>query len=196
MNGVKGRSGRPRAACGTVNGHKGHKRRGEPSCDACAAAWSEAHPPRRPDPEAVERRKAAFRADPTDRRHGTTNGYKNLDCRCQPCRDAWAASMADYYVRHPEQVHAKKMNQRARRGVEVTPREMGLVPVGDVAQMLGITRYTVSRLGLVLALIVGCRHYYRPDEVMPFLVARARAQYGQAIVDLLAAEATSAAVES
>jgi hypothetical protein len=23
-----------------------------------------------------------------DPRHGTTNGYSNLDCRCQPCRDA------------------------------------------------------------------------------------------------------------
>ena len=28
---------------------------------------------------------------PTDPRHGTMNGYCNLKCRCQPCRDAWAA---------------------------------------------------------------------------------------------------------
>jgi hypothetical protein len=28
---------------------------------------------------------------PDDPRHGTTNGYGNLRCRCQPCRDAWAA---------------------------------------------------------------------------------------------------------
>jgi hypothetical protein len=27
-----------------------------------------------------------------DPRHGTTNGYSNLDCRCQPCRDAHAAA--------------------------------------------------------------------------------------------------------
>lgn len=26
-----------------------------------------------------------------DPRHGTPNGYSNLDCRCQPCRDAWNA---------------------------------------------------------------------------------------------------------
>lgn len=26
-----------------------------------------------------------------DPRHGTTNGYTNYACRCQPCRDAWAA---------------------------------------------------------------------------------------------------------
>jgi hypothetical protein len=25
-----------------------------------------------------------------DPRHGTVNGYSNLGCRCQPCRDAWA----------------------------------------------------------------------------------------------------------
>lgn len=25
-----------------------------------------------------------------DPRHGTLNGYTNLNCRCQPCRDAWA----------------------------------------------------------------------------------------------------------
>lgn len=24
-----------------------------------------------------------------DPRHGTVNAYKNLDCRCQPCRSAW-----------------------------------------------------------------------------------------------------------
>jgi hypothetical protein len=29
-----------------------------------------------------------------DPRHGTANGYSNLDCRCVPCRDAWAA----YYL--------------------------------------------------------------------------------------------------
>lgn len=26
-----------------------------------------------------------------DPRHGTANGYGNLKCRCQPCRNAWAA---------------------------------------------------------------------------------------------------------
>jgi hypothetical protein len=28
---------------------------------------------------------------PDDPRHGTVNGYGNLGCRCQPCRDAHAA---------------------------------------------------------------------------------------------------------
>jgi hypothetical protein len=31
---------------------------------------------------------------PDDPRHGTTNGYCNLECRCQPCRDAWAIECA------------------------------------------------------------------------------------------------------
>jgi hypothetical protein len=28
---------------------------------------------------------------PDDPRHGTLNGYSNLKCRCQPCREAWAS---------------------------------------------------------------------------------------------------------
>jgi hypothetical protein len=30
-----------------------------------------------------------------DTRHGTVNGYTNLDCHCQPCKAAWAAKMKD-----------------------------------------------------------------------------------------------------
>lgn len=30
---------------------------------------------------------------PGDPRHGTVNGYGNLGCRCQPCRDANAAEV-------------------------------------------------------------------------------------------------------
>lgn len=32
---------------------------------------------------------------PDDPRHGTVNGYGNLKCRCQPCRDAWSARCKD-----------------------------------------------------------------------------------------------------
>lgn len=35
-----------------------------------------------------DERRAAFAADPTDPRHGTNNGYTNLGCRCDPCKDA------------------------------------------------------------------------------------------------------------
>ncbi len=32
---------------------------------------------------------------PDDPRHGTSNGYKNLHCRCDRCRAAWAAYTAE-----------------------------------------------------------------------------------------------------
>ena len=31
-----------------------------------------------------------------DSRHGSVNGYSNLKCRCQDCRDAHAANMRRY----------------------------------------------------------------------------------------------------
>jgi hypothetical protein len=34
-----------------------------------------------------------------DPRHGTVNGYNNLYCRCQPCRDAWAKDHNEYMHR-------------------------------------------------------------------------------------------------
>jgi hypothetical protein len=41
----------------------------------------------------VKSRGPDFWNDPTDPRHGTTNGYSNLKCRCQPCRDAWGKAV-------------------------------------------------------------------------------------------------------
>lgn len=38
-------------------------------------------------PRNVEKAEA-FRNDLEDPRHGTVNGYSNLGCRCQPCKDA------------------------------------------------------------------------------------------------------------
>lgn len=45
-----------------------------------------------------------------DPRHGTTNGYNNLKCRCQPCRNAWASDVASSKERRsqrpiPNHVH-------------------------------------------------------------------------------------------
>lgn len=45
-----------------------------------------------------------------DPRHGTHNGYVNLRCRCQPCRDAMAAAMRAQRARMrskpvPDHVH-------------------------------------------------------------------------------------------
>lgn len=41
---------------------------------------------------------------PDDPRHGTVNGYVNLKCRCQPCRDAWAAKCRDLKMRRRSEV--------------------------------------------------------------------------------------------
>ena len=32
--------------------------------------------------------------DPSDPRHGSANGYNNLKCRCDRCKDAWAVYVA------------------------------------------------------------------------------------------------------
>lgn len=48
---------------------------------------------------------------PDDPRHGTVNGYSNLACRCQPCRDAHSANFilqrADRSKRLAEATHGK-----------------------------------------------------------------------------------------
>ena len=45
-----------------------------------------------------------FSAD--DPRHGTGNGYSNLDCRCTRCKRAHADEIADYRARRRERVAA------------------------------------------------------------------------------------------
>jgi hypothetical protein len=52
-----------------------------------------------------------FRADLTDPRHGTQNGYTNLRCRCQPCRDVHAETVRRARARRasdiPADIHGK-----------------------------------------------------------------------------------------
>lgn len=45
--------------------------------------------------------------------HGTLGGYTNYRCRCQPCRDAYAAYSRDWRARNPER--AKAISQRNSR---------------------------------------------------------------------------------
>lgn len=45
-----------------------------------------------------------------DRRHGTANGYRNLCCRCEPCRAAHTVNLRRYKVTRiargiPDHVH-------------------------------------------------------------------------------------------
>ena len=43
--------------------------------------------------------RARIQAGDGDPRHGTSNGYNNLRCRCEPCRDAWNTYFVDYLYR-------------------------------------------------------------------------------------------------
>jgi hypothetical protein len=43
---------------------------------------------------------------PGDPRHGSVNGYSNLRCRCQPCRDAWAALLKTYRAKRAARLDA------------------------------------------------------------------------------------------
>lgn len=47
--------------------------------------------------------------------HGTTWRYRDHHCRCEPCTEAQRVAMADYYVRHPEQVEKKREAMRRLR---------------------------------------------------------------------------------
>lgn len=54
-----------------------------------------------------------------DPRHGTSNGYSNLDCRCPLCTEA---HRIDHYIRmhkHPEwldnHARAERLRRQARR---------------------------------------------------------------------------------
>lgn len=51
-----------------------------------------------------------------DPRHGTSNGYNNLDCRCVECQSAWAAYTATVLRKNR---HAKSVDPNdPRHGTE------------------------------------------------------------------------------
>lgn len=59
--------------------------------------------------------RAAFAANPEDPRHGTTNGYGNLKCRCPRCREANRVSVASWRETRPDLYEAKRARMRASR---------------------------------------------------------------------------------
>jgi len=59
-----------------------------------------------------------FISNPDDPRHGTKNGYDNLNCRCDRCREAHRIAHREYMERHPEQV-AKHRARRKRRWMAI-----------------------------------------------------------------------------
>ena len=57
--------------------------------------------------------------DVDDPRHGTTNGYGNLNCRCDDCRAANAAHHKDYMGRHPEQREKHRVRRQTIKPLDV-----------------------------------------------------------------------------
>jgi hypothetical protein len=51
-----------------------------------------------------------------DPRHGTANGYCNLKCRCDACRNAWREWMSDYNHRtgrhRPQTIYLAEVTKR------------------------------------------------------------------------------------
>lgn len=58
-----------------------------------------------------------FWNDPEDPRHGTTNGYGNLRCRCERCTSAWRVRHREYMHGKPERMQKHAEREMKRRGV-------------------------------------------------------------------------------
>lgn len=63
-----------------------------------------------------------FMDNPDDARHGTLNGYSNLRCRCDRCREANRLAQKEYLDRNP--IQREKNRERATR----RRLEMGMKP--------------------------------------------------------------------
>jgi hypothetical protein len=74
-----------------------------------------------------------------DPRHGTVNGYGNLKCRCDRCREAWRDKHYEYMQLHPEQREKARERNRAYRvgvrgGPPRTPLEVELAAARHLEQ--------------------------------------------------------------
>lgn len=68
-------------------------------------------------PQAEAARKK-FQGSPEDPRHGTTNGYGNLGCRCERCTEAWRVRHLTYMHGDPARMERHAEREIKRRGVE------------------------------------------------------------------------------
>jgi hypothetical protein len=59
-----------------------------------------------------------FLKNKKDPRHGTTNGYGNLGCRCDPCTEAWRVRHLTYMHGKPERMKKHAEREMERRGVK------------------------------------------------------------------------------
>lgn len=112
-------------------------------------------------------------ANPDDPRHGTENGYSNLDCRCVPCTEAHRIAHAAMMDSHPEFRSTQSARRRAKRvGPDRSP-----IPY-DVAQLLERN----AALGTVDP--QNLREWqYAADIAHCALVVDAAVQYGLVTID-------------
>lgn len=65
--------------------------------------------------KAVVGSQLAFLENQSDPRHGTTNGYNNLHCRCDRCKEANRVAHHDYMHGDPVRLERHAQRERARR---------------------------------------------------------------------------------
>ena len=71
-------------------------------CERCRDAAAEVQRDRRRRRwQGLDELTVAFQADPSDPRHGTLNGYKQLCCRCERCREARRSANSRRHSDHP-----------------------------------------------------------------------------------------------
>lgn len=58
-----------------------------------------------------------FWSNPDDPRHGTVNGYSNLNCSCALCREAWRVAHLRY-MRKGDNLRKHAERQQLARGTE------------------------------------------------------------------------------
>jgi hypothetical protein len=86
-----------------------------------------------------------------DPRHGTTNGYTNLACRCQDCRNAWAV-----YCYRRQQVRADALSRSALLVIHGTANGYGnygcrCEPCTKAFSAATLARYHRRRARMVMA---------------------------------------------
>ena len=68
-------------------------------------------------PKALATRKK-FQENLDDPRHGSTNGYGNLGCRCEKCTEAWRVRHLTYMHGKPDRMVKHAEREMKRRGAE------------------------------------------------------------------------------
>lgn len=132
-------------------------------------------PKARPCPICSAARNAAFAADPTDPRHGTQNGYVNLQCRCAPCTAAWRSYRHAWSHADPHRLERKAELERARRGA--APYPTGHLTTNDIAAALDLRMDYACRI-FEPSVKAGRRLFYAPDDLRRQVQEKINARWG------------------